>query len=135
METRYIYLLRFILGLTDFIILNLCSYLSFYLSRKYFGVTDTGMIKESIVLYNLLWLILSVVFSLYKKTTALTPEHFYKATTKSYALHLILFSVFLLVSNPQSHLGYYLSIFYGLLFLSLSISRITGAVIIQNGEN
>ncbi|MGY4539585.1 putative colanic acid biosynthesis UDP-glucose lipid carrier transferase [Mucilaginibacter sp. UYNi724] len=129
METRYFYLLRFTLALTDLIIVNLCFYLGFYLSNKYFVPLDKSMFSNNVILCNLLWLITTGIFKLYSKTTIHVLEYIYKATWKSYVLHLTLLSAYFFFSSSLNMPKHFFIIFYGLLFLSFLMSRFTGTAL------
>jgi len=129
METRYFYLLRFTLALTDLIIVNLCFYLGFYLSNKYFVPLDKSMYTNNVILCNLLWVIITGIFKLYSKTTIHVLEYIYKATWKSYVLHLILLSAYFYFSSSLNMPKHFFLIFYGLLFLSFLMSRFTGTAL------
>lgn len=129
METRYFYLLRFTLALTDLIIVNLCFYLGAYLSNKYFEPFDKSLFSNNVILCNLLWLIITRIFKLYSKTTIHILEYIYKATWRSYALHLTLLSAYFFFSSSLNMPKHFFVIFYGLLFISFLISRFTGTAL------
>jgi putative colanic acid biosynthesis UDP-glucose lipid carrier transferase len=100
MQTRYVYLLRYILMITDVIMLNLVYFASFYitlnLGKSAFG---RALHQHYVVVCNLIWLFNTAVFGLYSLYGARKLERIYRATWRSVALHVFIFAFYLLLSK------------------------------------
>ncbi|MES2266942.1 MAG: hypothetical protein V4520_09290 [Bacteroidota bacterium] len=129
MENRYTKAFRIILALTDLIIVNLCFYLGLHLTARYFGFSIQTVSTKYAIVYNVLWVILAIIFKLYHTATATSKVCFYKATAKVYFTHFVLFSTFLVSIYSFEHLVNFLIAFNCLLFLSLLIGRFSGGML------
>lgn len=129
METRYFYLLRFILAWTDIIIVNLCFFLGFYFASKYWETIDPYFYKENVVTCNLMWLVCTGVFGLYAECTIHKLESVYRATWRSAALHCFIFLAFLFFTSETNFPKSFIVIFYGLMTFSFILSRFTGTTL------
>lgn len=126
METRYFYILRFILAWTDIVILNFCFFLGFHFSDKYWGNIDPNFFKHNILTCNLIWLVCTGVFGLYAECTIHKLESIYRSTWRSVALHSFMFLTFLFFTSDAAFPKSFIVIFYGLLAFSFILSRFTG---------
>lgn len=129
METRYFYLLRFILAWTDLLLVNFCFFLGFYFSSKYYGHIDPDFFKENVVTCNLLWLVCTGIFGLYSECTIHKLELVYKATWRSAALHTFVFLAYLFFTSNTDFPKSFFIIFYSLIAFSFIMSRFTGTAL------
>ena len=129
METRYFYLLRFILAWTDLLLINFCFFLGFYFSSKYYGNIDTDFFRENVFTCNLLWLVCTGVFGLYSECTIHKLELVYKATWRSVVLHTFVFLTYLFFTSGTSFPKSFFTIFYSLTAFSFIVSRFTGTAL------
>jgi putative colanic acid biosynthesis UDP-glucose lipid carrier transferase len=129
METRYFYLLRFTLALTDIILVNLCFLMGFYLSNKYGGHVDIRIFQRNVFLVNLLWIVSSSIFRLYSENVVHSIEAIYKATWRSVVLHFFLFLIYLFFSNSLDFPKDFLISFYLLMVFGFILSRFTGTAL------
>ena len=126
MQTRYLYVLRFILALSDLALINVCLFLGFYLSNKYFGAIDISIYRNNIFTSSIIWLLTTSIFRLYSEDTIHKLEHIYRATWKSLALHCFFFLSYLLSTDHTDYLRYFVLVFYSLLITGFLLSRFTG---------
>lgn len=125
-QTRYIYLLRYILPVSDLILLNVVYY------SAYFVTTDLGknLNHESnyhhVVVCNLIWMLTASLFGLQNAHGAGKLEKIYRGTWRTVLMHIGLFAVYLLFSRQAEFSRTFLVFFYGLLSVSLVISRFIG---------
>ena len=65
MLTRYIYLLRYVLLITDVIMLNIIYFSAYYLSLSLGKSISDELHQHYLVVCNLIWLFNTAVFGLY----------------------------------------------------------------------
>ena len=129
MQTRYFYLLRFILALSDLVLINICFLLAFYLSNKYGSTIDPNTYREHIFSSSIIWLLTTSIFGMYGKVTILKLENIYRATWKSIALHGCLFLFYLLLVDRVDFPKQFTFLFYALAVGGFILSRFTGTAI------
>ena len=129
MQTRYFYLLRFILAWTDLVIINFCFFLGFYFSSKYWENIDVDFFRENVVICNLLWLVCTGVFGLYSECTIHKLELVYKATWRSVVLHTFIFLTYLFFTSDTNFPKSFFTIFYSLTAFSFIVSLFTGTAL------
>jgi putative colanic acid biosynthesis UDP-glucose lipid carrier transferase len=129
METRYFYLLRLILAWTDLVLVNLCFFLAYYLSNKYWVPIDTNIYRHFAIICNLIWIICTGIFKLYTEHTIHKPESIYRATWKSVAMHIALFIIYLFFSNSIDFSKHFFISFYALMIFGFLLSRFTGTAL------
>lgn len=129
MQTRYLYLLRIILGISDFAILNLCFYLGFYLANKYGQPVEISSYRHHILTGNLIWLTSTSFFRLYTIPVIQSLESIYRATWRAIVLHGVLFISMLLFAYQYDFSRVFILTFYSLTILSFLLSRFTGTAI------
>src|SRR6476469_6931666 len=115
MQTRYLYLLRFILGLSDLILINICFFVGFSLANKFGGSIDENIYRQNILICNLIWLLSTSIFRLYGEHTIYKLELIYRSTWRSIALHAFVFLVYLVFTNHIEFPRDFLGAFYSLL--------------------
>jgi len=128
-QTRYLYLLRYILMVTDILMLNIVYILAYYLTGYLGREVNQEVQRHYLVVCNLLWLFNTAIFKLYSAYNARKIERIYRGTIKSVVLHFVLFSVYLLFAKDYEFSRTFLVIFYLLLLLSFLINRFIGTYI------
>ena len=125
-QSRYIYLLRFILPVTDILMLNLVYYLSYYITGDIGKALSDELNQHFVVVCNLIWLFSTALFGLYSAYGARRLERIYRGTLRSIILHFAFFTIYLLFSKHADFSRTFLVIFYGLLSLSFVLNRFIG---------
>jgi putative colanic acid biosynthesis UDP-glucose lipid carrier transferase len=128
MQTRYIYLLRFILPVVDLLMLNTVYILAFYLTSHLGTNVHAEWHNHYIIISNLLWLLNSFIFRLYSESSAKNIEKIYRATWKTVVLHGTLFTCYLFFFKDSDFSRLLLVIFYVLLCLASILNRFIGTV-------
>ncbi|MBC8051955.1 MAG: undecaprenyl-phosphate glucose phosphotransferase [Sphingobacteriaceae bacterium] len=131
MGTRYLFLLRIILALSDIILINLCLFISFQFSSLLNGEVQE-FYRQNIIICNLIWLISTSIFRLYTTDTIHSLVLIYRATWKSIALHSFLFLTFIFFTGSASFPREFLAIFYTMFTVGFMLSRFTGTAIQDN---
>ena len=90
---------------------------------------DSDLHQHFLVVCNLLWLFNSAIWGLYTSYGVRKLERIYRGTARSFALHLIVFSLYLLSARNLEFSKTFLVVFYGGLMLVLMLSRFVGTVI------
>jgi Undecaprenyl-phosphate glucose phosphotransferase len=136
METRYLYLLRFTLAITDLILINLCFFLGYYFVDKFGGGLNVGLYRHNVIICNFLWIVSCSIFQLYSQSVIRKQELIYKASWRSVALHLGLFIAYLFFRGSLDFSRHFFLTFYSLLIFGFLLSRFTGtalqAILIKN---
>jgi putative colanic acid biosynthesis UDP-glucose lipid carrier transferase len=128
-QTRYIYLLRYILPVTDVLMLNFI-YILAYFATAYLGKgLNEELQRHYLVVCNLLWFFNTAVFRLYTEYNARKIERIYRNTFKSVLLHFILFSVYLLFAKDYEFSRSFLVLFYVFLTVAFLLNRFVGTYI------
>lgn len=126
MQTRYLYLLKYILPITDIVMLNLVYVLSYYLT-EYLGKTVSYELwQHYMVVCNLMWMFNSVIFGLYTDYGSRRLERIYRGTWRSIALHGVGFALYLLFSRDVEFSRTFLVVFYALLLGAFVLNRFLG---------
>ena len=128
MQTRYLYLLRFLLPILDLAMLNMVYFLSFYITFKLGKEVEYEIQVQYLVVCNLLWLTNSFLFRLYSEYSARRIERIYRATWKIVVLHAILFTFYLFFSSQVDFSRTFLFVFYICLVLACIINRFLGTL-------
>jgi putative colanic acid biosynthesis UDP-glucose lipid carrier transferase len=126
METRYSYILRFTLALTDLVLLNLSFFLGFYLSHKYGPGFNKDIYNHSLIACNLFWLFSTGVFRLYSEFAIQMPGTFYRSTLRTITMHTLLFLTYLLLTVHKHFPWQFLISSYAFIILGFLMSRFTG---------
>src|SRR5690606_20524268 len=130
MQTRYNFLLRFVLAISDLLILNVV-FVATSVAAKYFYFLDTRPILQYYLpVVNLLWLLSAGLFRLYTQATINELERIYRATWRTALLHAVLFSAYLyLADRGDTHTLFFLTTLYASLAVLLALSRLIGTYI------
>lgn len=127
MQTRYIFLLKFVLAFTDLLFLNAAFFAAGEFTRLYFYADTRILYSYYLPVANLLWLLSGGMFRMYMQATMDNLENIYRATWRTTILHGILFSIYLLLAHRQGiDASAFLSGFYILLAILLVFSRLVG---------
>jgi putative colanic acid biosynthesis UDP-glucose lipid carrier transferase len=125
-QTRYIYLLRYILPVLDAIMLNAVYFASYFLTDELGKTLTTEINFNYVVVCNLIWFFSTVLFGLYSAYGTRKLERIYRGTLRSVCLHFVLFTTYLLFSRDSDFSRTFLLVFYGTLALSFIINRFLG---------
>lgn len=126
METRYFYVLRCVLAVTDVMLVNLCFYIASQLATRYGVAFLEDNYRSNLLICNLIWMLSALSYRLYSDATAHNVEAVYKATIRSCTLHAFLFLAFLFFTNQAAFPRTFLVIFYGHLGVGFLLSRFLG---------
>lgn len=129
MQTRYLYLLRFVLAITDLLLINVCLFVAFHLSNKYANPLGFYLYRHYIIVSSLIWLLTTSVFRLYGEEIVFKLVNIYRATYKSVALHLFIFLVYITFTNQSDFHRYFIVAFYTLMMTGFLLSRFVGTAL------
>jgi putative colanic acid biosynthesis UDP-glucose lipid carrier transferase len=129
METRYQYVLRFALAISDMVLINSCFFLSYYILNN--GAVGVGTVfyKQTVIVCSLLWLLSAGLFKLYSDAIVKELDAIYTGSWKTITVHAVLFPGYFLVMDYQRMPGSFLLLFYVFVISGLVISRYTGTVL------
>jgi putative colanic acid biosysnthesis UDP-glucose lipid carrier transferase len=126
MQTRYLYVLRFVLTLSDLLLIIICFFISYHVCNKNHFITPQIFFTDNFVTVSAIWLFCAFVYSLYAEGTIYKLEKIYRATFKTLLLHLVIFISYTLVVH-HGLLNYkFFLIFYATLISSFLLSRFIG---------
>lgn len=123
MRTRYLYLLRAFLFITDIILLNVCYYLAFYFVDLFRKELSAELYNHFLIIYNLCWLLTTSIFSLYRSDVVRRLEFIYRATWKSLMFHGFLLAVYLVSTKNTLYSRQFLFFLYSMLCGGFLLSR------------
>ena len=127
MQTRYIFLLKFVLAFTDLLLFNSAFVVIGEITQEYFYADTSILYRYYLTVANLLWLLSAGVFRLYSQTTTEDLEDIYRATLRTTILHAALFSMYLLLAHGEGiDARAFLIGFYVLMSIFLVFSRLAG---------
>ncbi|WP_431293742.1 hypothetical protein [Pedobacter sp. P26] len=127
--TRYLYLLKYILPVTDLIMLNVVYFSTYYLTPLLGKNVHNEIDRHHVVVCNLIWLFGSAIFGLYTSYGARKLERIYRGTYRTLALHFVLYLSYLLFSAEYEFSRTFLIIFYILLVGAFILNRFVGTFI------
>ena len=129
-QTRYLFLLRIILSITDLLLLNIAFFISFsilkFLDKQL--VLNPLSYQKYLVLVNLIWLVSSGVYKMYHVEMVKTVEVILRVTWKSLILNIFIFLAYLTFTNDTYLSREFLFVFYFILAFLLFISRFFGSL-------
>jgi Undecaprenyl-phosphate glucose phosphotransferase len=128
-QTRYNYLLRYILLITDVIMLNVVYFLSYWITERLGKHLVDELDANYVIVCNLVWFFCAMFCGLYSLYGIRRLERIYRETWRSIAFHFVLFTVFLLFSRNSEFSRAFLLIFYGLLSVSFLLNRFIGTAL------
>lgn len=128
-QTRYIFLLRIILSITDLLLLNIAFFVSFsmlkFLDKQ---LLHPSSYQKYLVLINLIWIVSSSVYRMYHVEMVKTVEAILRVTWKSLILNVFIFLVYLTFTNDTLLSREFLFVFYFFLAFFLFLSRFLGSL-------
>lgn len=128
-QTRYNYLLRYILIVTDLICLNAIYFFAYYLTRLG-GSSDVIVVDESrVIICNLIWLLCALFFGLYSTYSIRKLERIYRNTWRTATFHFVGFALYIFFFKDSSFSRTFIVAFYALLGCSLIVTRFIGTAI------
>jgi putative colanic acid biosynthesis UDP-glucose lipid carrier transferase len=127
-QNRFIYLLRYILPVTDVIMLNVIYYLSYRITQLMGKGIEHELMRHNVVVCNLIWLFSTAFFGLYTTYTARKLERIYSGTWRSIAFHFVLFSAYIVFSR-EDFSRTFLVLFYFLASALFVLNRFIGTAI------
>ncbi|MDB5110831.1 MAG: UDP-N-acetylglucosamine:LPS N-acetylglucosamine transferase [Mucilaginibacter sp.] len=119
-----LFLLRFLLAFTDFILLNLCLFAGFHFSAKYGFQFNHQSTFPALVTIWVSWFLSTNIFRLYSEYTVYKLQDIYKATWRSMVLHVALFSIYLLLTIHSGFPSYFIFIYSLFIISAFFFSRI-----------
>ncbi|WP_225870999.1 undecaprenyl-phosphate glucose phosphotransferase [Pedobacter frigiditerrae] len=128
-QTRYIYLLRYILPVTDVLMLNVIYFASYFLAVSFGRTLSNELNSHHIVICNLIWIVSTAVFGLYTTYGSRKIERIYRGTWRSVAFHFVLFSAYLIFFNQDAFSRAFLVVFYIVLSFAFILNRFVGTSI------
>src|SRR5688500_7475264 len=112
MQTRYLYILRLLLTISDLMLINICFFVSFYLCNKYGNPIPEHIYKNNVLICNLIWLLSTGIARLYAEDTIDKLESIYRATWRSIVFHIFIFLVYLVFANLDEFPRTFIASFY-----------------------
>ncbi|TQM49460.1 putative colanic acid biosynthesis UDP-glucose lipid carrier transferase [Arcticibacter tournemirensis] len=128
MQTRYLYLLRLVLLVTDVLFVNLAFLFAYYLLFGFDTQLFSYPYKNYLLVSNLIWFFSSSLFGMYRDATLEHLVNIYRATWKAVAFHAVLFVFYITFSNDDSISRGFILAFYAVVTLGFLLSRFTGTV-------
>lgn len=129
-QTRYLFLLRIILSITDLLLLNIAFFISFTLLK----LLDKQLLifpytyQKYLVLVNLIWIVSSSLYRMYHVEMVKTVEAILKVTWKSLILNVFILLAYLTFTNDTLLSREFLFVFYCFLAIFLFLSRFFGSL-------
>jgi putative colanic acid biosynthesis UDP-glucose lipid carrier transferase len=128
-QTRYLFLLRIILSITDLLLLNLSFLLSFFILKVFGFDLHPLSYKKYLILINLIWLVSSSLYRMYHVEMVKTVEAILRVTWRSLILNIFIFSIYLTFTNDVYLSREFLFVFYCILAVLLFLSRFSGSLL------
>ncbi|EOR95621.1 Xanthan biosynthesis glycosyltransferase GumD [Arcticibacter svalbardensis MN12-7] len=126
MQTRYLYLLRFVLLATDIILINASFFFAFYAVFGIQAIPLVGSYKNYLLVCNLIWFFSSNVFGVYRNESLAEIVRIYRATWKAVAFHAVLFVFYLTFSDNYAISRAFILTLYLVVSLAFLLSRFAG---------
>jgi putative colanic acid biosynthesis UDP-glucose lipid carrier transferase len=112
--------------ITDVIMLNVIYYASYYSTIMLGKTLSSDIIQNQIIVCNLIWLVCTAMFGLYRQHGFITLEQIYRGTLRSVVLHFLLYALYLIFSKEVDFSRTFIIVFYGLLSVSFILNRFVG---------
>jgi hypothetical protein len=123
MKKKQISVLRFFFALSDIFLLNVCLFISYYLSNKYQGTLDKSVYLDNVLPVNLIWFFSTTLFRLYSEYTVYKREDIYKATWRSVVFFSFSFQLYFLATMSFGFPGDYILTFNSFIIIGFLFSR------------
>ncbi|MBE9599594.1 undecaprenyl-phosphate glucose phosphotransferase [Pedobacter sp. MC2016-24] len=129
LQTRYLYILRYVLPIADILTLNLVYFLWLY-GLEFTSVSaGIDFLRRDLVVCNLVWLFAALYFGLYAAHEYGRLEQIYRCTWRTVVMHALLFVAYLFLQHDLKSLGISMLILYALLSFAFILSRFIGTAI------
>jgi putative colanic acid biosynthesis UDP-glucose lipid carrier transferase len=126
MQSSFAYISKYIVALTDLILVSTVFLISAKFAQSIFGLNIGDFYKYYLLIVNSTWLIIALAFGLYTAIGMENLEKFYRSTFRCSMFHLLFFGTTLLfIENSFLSLKVFI-FFYPLLGLGLLLSRFVG---------
>jgi putative colanic acid biosynthesis UDP-glucose lipid carrier transferase len=112
--------------ITDVIMVNMVYFAAYYATIFLGKSISSEIIQNHIVVCNLIWLVSTATFGLYRLYGTTSLEDIYRGTLRSVALHFVLYALYLLFSKDEDFSRTFILIFYGLLSIGFIFNRFIG---------
>jgi putative colanic acid biosysnthesis UDP-glucose lipid carrier transferase len=121
MQNRFLYSVCFILAIIDLLFINGSYFIAY---QVYSGPRLSGeILRHHLFNLNLIWLISSNYFQLYKKNNIQKIEQILRSTWKSLVVHVVIFTTSIVVLRDTNVSVKFILIFYCICFGTFLISR------------
>ena len=117
METRFTYLLKYIVALSDVVLISVLFLVSSGLAETYFGVDIKNQYRYYLPIISSLWLIAAFIFGMYSTIGLGKLEQLYRNTWRTALMHFLLFGITLTVIEFQGVSYQFFLLFYPLLYI------------------
>jgi putative colanic acid biosynthesis UDP-glucose lipid carrier transferase len=128
-QTRYNYLLRYVLLITDLALLNVIYVCSFYLARYGGKLISNEINVKNLIICNLSWLVCALSFRLYSVHGTRKLERIYRHTWRTLTFHFFCFTLFLFFFKEGYFSRSFILIFFTLLSIAFFLNRFLVTVI------
>lgn len=129
-QTRYIYLLKYVLPVVDILMLNAAYFLAYPITTSVLDrIASDEIQKHNVAVCNLIWLLATTILGLYTAYGARKLERIYSRTWRSIAVHFILFALYLVFFKETGFSRTFIVVFYFLLSSAFLLNRFLGTVL------
>jgi putative colanic acid biosynthesis UDP-glucose lipid carrier transferase len=122
-QTRYNYLLRYILLVTDLALLNFIYFCSFYLTIDVGKSLSIEINSSNVIICNLAWLVCAMSFGLYSLHGTRKLERIYRKTWRTIMFHFLSFTLYLFFFKDGEFSRTFILIFFAMLSIAFIINR------------
>lgn len=126
MQTRYLYLLRFILLVSDLCIINFSFWLSYYIVDRFQNVLVGETYQHYLIVCNLMWLFATATVGSYRAETVKHLVTIFRTTWRGIIFHAFIFMVYLSFWKNSEYSRQFLFTYYGIAFSLFIFSRFIG---------
>ena len=123
MGNKKFYLIRLVLLLSDFIIINLPFLIVNIVSPIYPSHPNQIFTLTVLLSFNISWLLFSQIFNLYTQHILSVTEYMLRRTLRTMVCHSLLFSLLYYLTEPENFNIYFLAGTFGMMCFLLLVSR------------
>lgn len=127
-QTRYEYLLKFILAFTDIILVNIAFLGAFFHINGTLAHLRGDRYWDYFIICNLIWLFCVTVVGSYRQKNLLNLEQIYRTTYKSVLIHAVFFILYLTLTKDVRFSREFMLVFYCTMVAGFIFSRFLGTV-------
>jgi putative colanic acid biosynthesis UDP-glucose lipid carrier transferase len=129
LQTRYDYIIGYIMPITDVIILNALYLIPHYCINQLTGGFSAETSKNYLVICNLIWMLSTTMLGLYSVNGIQKSKQIYILTLKCIVLHGAMFGAYILFFETKHFSIPFLSLFYSFFTVVFFISRWLGTTL------